>query len=153
MVQGMIEDLGNVIEGMSEYINSSYGKHSCISASQSQAEQRSNFPKHSDDVEHTTQDNQCWERRTAAVHQESTPVFAGSEIYQWVSSAHPTPPVSIAPSIQVVAIKPSKPITTIVVNSIPRDDLSVSVPPFPSSLVMLSAQLSSTLSPTYYHSE
>ena len=62
-----------------------------------------------------------------------------------VSSTQPTPPVSIAPNKQVVVIKPSKPITTIVVNPIPRDQLSVSVPP---SLVTSSAQPSSSLPPT-----
>ena len=66
-----------------------------------------------------------------------------------VSSTQPTPPVSIALNKQVVVIKPTKPITnTIVVNPILRDQLSVSVPPFPSSLVTSSAQPSSSLPPT-----
>ena len=44
MVQRMIEGLGNVIIGMTEDRYSTYGEHRCISASQSQSEQRPNFP-------------------------------------------------------------------------------------------------------------
>ena len=65
-----------------------------------------------------------------------------------VSSTQPTPPLSLAPNKQIVVIKPSKPITTNVVNPIPRDQISVSVPPFPSSLVTSSAQPTSSLAPT-----
>ena len=44
MVQGMIEDLGVVIVGMTEDRYSTYGEHECISASRSQLEQRPNIP-------------------------------------------------------------------------------------------------------------
>ncbi|KAI6646431.1 Nucleoprotein TPR [Oopsacas minuta] len=69
-----------------------------------------------------------------------------------VSSTQPSPGhASIAPSKQVAAIKPSKlSITTnptVVVNPICREQISVSISPFTSSVVTSSAQPSSSLPP------
>ena len=68
-----------------------------------------------------------------------------------VSSTQPSPsPASIAPSRLVAAVRPSKPNAPAlpVVNPICRDQISVSIPPFTSSLVTSSAQPSSSLPST-----
>ena len=72
-----------------------------------------------------------------------------------VSSTQPSPsPTNIAPSRLVAAVRPSKPSTTTnpttlpVVNPICRDQISVSISPFTSSLVTSSAQPTSSLPST-----